>query len=91
VDKFLNIKPLVSLKLKPQDFEDVNYTIYSNKDGRYAWRPFQLIHSVIYVDLAHLMTESKHWAAIQSRFGEFAKEPKIREGLIYSSLGMCYG
>ena len=78
VDKFLNVKPLASLKLKPQDFEDVNYTIYSNKDGRYAWRPFQLIHPVIYVDLAHLVTESRHWAVIRSRFGEFAKEPKIR-------------
>lgn len=78
VDKFLKIKPLSSLKLKPRDFEGVNYTIYSNKDGRYAWRPFQLIHPVIYVDLAHLMTEAKHWDVIRSRFGEFAKEPKIR-------------
>ena len=78
VDKFLKIKPLASLKLKPRDFEDVNYTIYSNKDGRYAWRPFQLIHPVIYVDLAHLMTESEPWAAIRSRFGEFATDPKIR-------------
>ncbi len=78
VDKFLKIKPLSSLKLKPRDVEDVNYTIYSNKDGRYAWRPFQLIHPVIYVDLAHLMTESKPWADIRSRFREFAKDPKIR-------------
>lgn len=78
VVKFLKIKPLASMRLKPRDFEDVNYTIYSNKDGRYAWRPFQLIHPVIYVDLAHLMTESKPWAAIRSRFGEFAKDPKIR-------------
>lgn len=78
VDKFLKITPLSRLKLKPRDFEDVNYTIYSNKDGRYAWRPFQLIHPVIYVDLAHLMTESKFWTAIRSRFEEFAKNPKIR-------------
>lgn len=78
VDKFLRIKPLGSLKLKPRDVEDVNYTIYSNKDGRYAWRPFQLIHPVIYVDLVHLMTESKAWAAIRSRFDDFSKEPKIR-------------
>ena len=78
MDKFLRIKPLGSLKLKPRDVEDVNYTIYSNKDGRYAWRPFQLIHPVIYVDLVHLMTESKAWAAIRSRFDDFSKEPKIR-------------
>jgi len=78
VDKFLRIKPLESLKLKPRDFEDVNYTIYSNKDGRFAWRPFQLIHPAIYVDLAHLMTESKTWNVIRSRFEDFAKDPKIR-------------
>jgi hypothetical protein len=78
VEKFLAGKPLASLKLKPRSFEDVNYTIYSNKDGRYAWRPFQLIHPVIYVDLVHLMTEPKAWADIHSRFADFAKDPKVR-------------
>ena len=78
VEKFLLAKPLASLKLKPRNFEDVNYTIYSNKDGRYAWRPFQLIHPVIYVDLLNLMTEPKAWADIRSRFAGFAKDPKIR-------------
>jgi len=77
VEKFLAVKPLASLKLKPRDFEDVNYTIYSNKDGRYAWRPFQLIHPVIYVDLVHLMTESKTWADIQSRFADFGRSPRL--------------
>ncbi|MFO0774872.1 MAG: RNA-directed DNA polymerase [Nitrospiraceae bacterium] len=78
MSKFLKGKPLADLKLRPQDFEAVNYTIYSNKDGRFAWRPFQLIHPVIYVDLVHLMTNSEPWAAIRSRFGEFAGDPKIR-------------
>ena len=78
VAKFLASKPLSSLKLKPGRCEDVNYTIYSNKDGRYAWRPFQLIHPVIYVDLVNLMTMPKAWAEIRSRFAEFAKDTKIR-------------
>lgn len=78
VKEFLAAKPLASLELKPQSCEDVNYTIYSNKDGRYAWRPFQLIHPVIYVDLVNLVTEPKAWADIQTRFAEFAKDPKIR-------------
>jgi hypothetical protein len=78
VEKFLTIRPLASMKLKPRQCEDVNYTIYSNKDGRYAWRPFQLIHPVIYVDLAHLMTERRTWDAILSRFEDFSKDPKIR-------------
>lgn len=78
VEKFLRVKPLASLRLKPRECEDVNYTIYSNKDGRYAWRPFKLIHPVIYVDLAHLMTEARAWDAIRSRFEEFSKDPKIK-------------
>jgi len=78
VETFLAAKPLASLRLKPRSCEDVNYTIYSNKDGRYAWRPFQLIHPVIYVHLANLLTEPKTWAEIQTRFAEFGKDPKIR-------------
>ena len=78
VEKLLSGKSLANFKLKPRSFEDINYTIYSNKDGRYAWRPFQLIHPVIYVDLAHLMTEPKAWAEIQSRFADFANDPRLR-------------
>lgn len=78
VSKFLAAIPLASLKLKPRTCEGVNYTIYSNKDGRYAWRPFQLVHPVVYVDLVNLLTEPKAWAEIQARFVEFAKNPKIR-------------
>ncbi len=78
VEKFLASNPLTKLKLKPRSCEGVNYTIYSNKDGRYAWRPHQLIHPVIYVDLVHLMTEPKAWASIQSRFAKFAQVPKIK-------------
>ncbi len=78
VEQFVAAKSLPSLKLKPRKCEDVNYTIYSNKDGRYAWRPFQLVHPVIYVDLVHLLTVPKAWAEIQRRFVEFATDPKIR-------------
>ena len=78
VERFLVAKSLASLKLKPRSCEGVNYTIYSNKDGRYAWRPFQLIHPVIYVDLVHLMTEPKAWADMRARFTDFSKDPKIK-------------
>jgi RNA-directed DNA polymerase len=78
VERFLAAKPLAGLKLKPRNYERVNYTIYSNKDGRYAWRPFQLVHPVIYVDLVNLLTVPKVWEEIQSRFVEFAKDPKIK-------------
>jgi len=78
VTKFLAANPQTCLKHNARSFEDVNYTIFSNKDGRYAWRPFQLIHPVLYVDLVNRLTEPKAWAEIQSRFDEFDKDPKIR-------------
>jgi len=78
VQKLLAGKPLASLNLKPQNCEGVNYTIYSNKDGRYAWRPFQLIHPAIYVDLVHAMTKPQAWDCILLQFAKFAKNPKIR-------------
>ncbi|OGX13794.1 MAG: hypothetical protein A2351_00725 [Omnitrophica bacterium RIFOXYB12_FULL_50_7] len=77
VEKFLTGKPLVSLNLRPRSCSDVNYTIYSNKDGRYAWRPFQLIHPVIYIDLVNLITESSAWHFIRSRFADFARDTRI--------------
>lgn len=78
VANILATKPLASFKFKPRDLDSVNYTLYSNKDGRFAWRPFQLIHPAIYVDLAHRMTELPAWTSIQSRFAGFAKDPRIR-------------
>ena len=35
---------------RPRDFDDVNHTILSNKDGKLAWRPFQLINPASYVE-----------------------------------------
>ncbi len=78
VDKLLSSKSLASRKLKPRSYENVNYTIYSNKDGYYAWRPFQLINPVIYVDLVHLITEPEAWTLIQSRFRKFMRNRKIK-------------
>jgi hypothetical protein len=78
VKKCLAGKVLASPDKKARRCEDVNHTIYSNKDGRYAWRPFELIHPVIYVDLANRITEPTNWARIQSRFSEFAQDPEIR-------------
>jgi len=78
VEEFLAKKPFDKLKLKPKDCEGVNYTFYSNKDGRYAWRPFQLIHPVLYVHLVNILTHADAWSEIKSRFAEFAKNPKIR-------------
>ena len=78
VGKLLSTRSLASAASKPRDYENVDYTIYSNKDGRYAWRPFQLIHPAIYVDLLNQVTAPHAWASIKARFAVFAKDPRIR-------------
>lgn len=36
---------------KPSLLPNVNYNVIANKDGRFAWRPYELIHPAIYVSL----------------------------------------
>ena len=65
-------------KTLPCDYENVNYKFLNNKDGKFAWRPFQIIHPAIYVSLVHKITEETNWNFIVARFGQFASNPKIR-------------
>jgi hypothetical protein len=57
VTKELSSKALSSMSSKPRDHEGVNYSMLSNKDGRHAWRPLQLIHPALYVSLVQKITE----------------------------------
>lgn len=61
----------------PRDYEDVNYHLISNKDGKYAWRPFQLIHPAIYVSLVNHITTEENWESIKKRFDKFQKDERI--------------
>jgi hypothetical protein len=76
-------KKLASKKLadfrssSPRDFDDINYHLLSNKDGKYAWRPYQLIHPAIYVSLVNIITEEVNWKTIKDRFKTFQKDSKI--------------
>lgn len=58
--------------------EDANYRILHNKDGRYAWRPFELIHPILYVSLVSNITEERHWKLICERFEEFKTNQHIK-------------
>lgn len=73
----LDGKTLSSLSSNPRDFDDVNYTILNNKDGKYAWRPFQLINPALYVSLVHRITEESNWSLIIKRFDQFSANKKI--------------
>ena len=77
VHKELDGKKLSSLSSGPRDHDDVNYTILHNKDGKYAWRPFQLIHPALYVSLVHHLTEEAAWQLVRDRFKAFAANSKI--------------
>lgn len=63
-------------KLQPQDLEEVNYKLLSNKDGKFAWRPLQLIHPALYVNLVNLITEKNNWNKIRDRVNNLVKNSK---------------
>lgn len=62
---------------KPKDVEYINYTLLNNKDGKFAWRPFQLIHPAIYVFLVQEITKKENWQLILNRFKDFYINDKI--------------
>lgn len=67
-----------SKRHSPSEFEDVNHKFLNNKDGKFAWRPFQLIHPALYVSLVNKITEQANWNLIVARFVQFQANPKIR-------------
>lgn len=71
VSKELDGKSLASMSSRPRDHEDVNHAMLSNKDGRHAWRPFQLIHPALYVSLVERITAPANWRVIRERFKQF--------------------
>lgn len=56
---------------KPAKFSHVNYSFTANKDGRFSWRPYELIHPAIYVALVDLICTPNNWAQITARLATF--------------------
>ena len=71
VSNFFLIDSRTRKNTKPNDCENVNYKLYGNKDGELAWRRFELIHPVLYVDLVNLITFKNNWKILCDRFIEF--------------------
>ena len=61
---------------KPSEYKNNNHTIWIYK-GQYEWRPLQLIHPAIYVDLVNKITKEKNWTKIKKSFKEFSRDEKI--------------
>ena len=77
INNFLSNHPDILKHVHPENYENVNYIIASNKDGKYDWRPFELINPILYVQLARTITEETHWEDICKRFKDFAVNPDI--------------
>lgn len=74
----LDNKDLKGFRSKtPREFENVNYKLITNKDGKYSWRPFQLIHPAIYVNLVNRITDEENWKFIVERFKKFRNNKNI--------------
>ena len=72
ISKVLNGASYAQFKdLNPNNFPNVNYSLIANKDGKFAWRPYELMHPVIYVSLVNLICEESNWAYIKVRLKEF--------------------
>lgn len=73
VDSALDGKPFSGFqRSNPGDLLGVNYEFMTNKDGRFAWRPYEMIHPAIYVSLVNLLCEVDNWATIRARFSAFS-------------------
>lgn len=58
-------------KQKPDFYSNTNYKMLTNKDGKFAWRPLELIHPVIYVSLVNTLCNENNWKTITNRLMDF--------------------
>jgi len=70
ISKELKGNNYTSIKTENPNFlENINHKLLHNKNGKYEWRPFELIHPVLYVSLVNKITNYKNWKEIKKRFG----------------------
>lgn len=60
-------------KVHPKHLMGVNYSFVANKDGRFAWRPYELMHPVLYVSLVNLLCTDENWPFVTERLRSFQK------------------
>ncbi len=62
---------------RPQKMDAVNYKLLSNKDGQYDWRPFEIVHPVLYVDIIRIITIEENWNEIVSALDNLQKKSLV--------------
>lgn len=55
----------------PNELPNVNYNFIANKDGKFAWRPYELMHPAIYVSLVNVICDEANWVIIRERLKKF--------------------
>ncbi|AOO76228.1 hypothetical protein LCW_09545 [Latilactobacillus curvatus] len=70
------IESIIDIK-KLRETDGVNHTILLNKDGSYDWRPVQIVHPLLYVDLVYFITNPKNWRSLLDRFELFRSDNNI--------------
>jgi len=69
ISKYMNNKSYLEIKKRnPYNFDNINYSLLHNKNGKYDWRPFELIHPVLYISLVNQITKEDNWKKIKTRF-----------------------
>lgn len=56
------------------DCDDVNYNLFTNKNGRLSWRKLSLINPICYIDLVNIITHIEHWHELKYLFSKFKQE-----------------
>lgn len=62
----------------PSQFDKVNYVLYQNKDGNYAWRKAQLIHPALYINLVNLITQENNWKKLKRHFEKCSYDYRLK-------------
>lgn len=70
-DIILNGKSYSGFGANPSTHSGVNYQLVANKDGRFAWRPYELMHPAIYVSLVNVLCSPESWPLLTDRFAKF--------------------
>ncbi len=66
------------IKDSPSNCEGVNHIIVNNKDGKLSWRPLQLIHPVLYVNLVREITKETNWKKLKDRFSVMDNDDNMK-------------
>ena len=84
IDKHLESKPNLTFKNvidkenEPKNLDNVNYKLFNNKNGKYDWRPFELINPFIYVYLVRELTKKENWEFIQNNFEKLNRNSCVK-------------